>query len=304
VGDSELNTLHVGFQRRPVDLYILLALTAFSTSWVTLTGRGTALASIPVLFSPGYMVAATVYPKSSSLPWASRVLLGTVLSMAVVSMLAVVLDFSPWGARAEVVEGVLAAFTVAMGFIAFLRRTKIPINERLSASIEIRKPMWRGLAAPDRILAIALGVSITLGFGLAVSLVTSPRPVEHFSEFFLLGPGGNASNYPTFLKTLQDGSVTIGIVNHEASTVRYRVLVDLVAVRFAYNSTSGINETIEINRTTLSSFTAVPQQGQSWTLPYTFRIIYTGFWKVQFLLFKDSDLSSIYRELHLFVRVT
>jgi len=164
--------------------------------------------------------------------------------------------------------------------------------------------MWRGLAAPDRILAIALGVSITLGFGLAVSLVTSPRPVEHFSEFFLLGPGGNASNYPTFLKTLQDGSVTIGIVNHEASTVRYRVLVDLVAVRFAYNSTSGINETIEINRTTLSSFTAVPQQGQSWTLPYTFRINYTGFWKVQFLLFKDSDLSSIYRELHLFVRVT
>ena len=38
--------------------------------------------------------------------------------------------------------------------------------------------------------------------------------------------------------------------------------------------------------------------------PELFRIDFTGLWKVEFLLFKDGDFSSAYRELHLYIRVT
>jgi uncharacterized membrane protein len=44
--------------------------------------------------------------------------------------------------------------------------------------------------------------------------------------------------------------------------------------------------------------------GRNWTEPDTFRINATDLWKVPFLLFKDGDLSSAYRELQLYVRVT
>jgi uncharacterized membrane protein len=44
--------------------------------------------------------------------------------------------------------------------------------------------------------------------------------------------------------------------------------------------------------------------GRNGTQPYTVGIDDTGLWKVEFLLFKDGDVSSAYRELHLYVRVT
>ena len=42
--------------------------------------------------------------------------------------------------------------------------------------------------------------------------------------------------------------------------------------------------------------------GRNWTRPSIFRINDTGLWKVQFLLFKDGDFSSPYRELHMYLR--
>ena len=75
-------------------------------------------------------------------------------------------------------------------------------------------------------------------------------------------------------------------------------------MQIVYNATSGFNETLELNRTTWSTFNVTLADGRNWTQPYTFQINDTGLWKVQFLLFKDGDFSSAYRELHLYVRVT
>ena len=99
-------------------------------------------------------------------------------------------------------------------------------------------------------------------------------------------------------------SVLINESNYESETVNCPIRVDLVGVQLVYNATSGFNETIEVNRTTWSTFNVTLADGRNWTQPYTFQINYTGLWKVQFLLFKDGDFSSAYRELHLYVRVT
>jgi uncharacterized membrane protein len=64
------------------------------------------------------------------------------------------------------------------------------------------------------------------------------------------------------------------------------------------------DETIPVCRTTGSTFNVTLADGQNRTQPYTFRINHTGLWKVPFLLFKDGDVSSAYRELQLYVRVT
>src|SRR5437899_4429239 len=98
-------------------------------------------------------------------------------------------------------------------------------------------------------------------------------------------------------------SVIINAVNYESETVNCTIRVDLVSVRIVYNATSGFNQTVEVNRTTWSTFNVTLADGRNWTRPYTFQINYTGLRKVQFLLFKDGDFYSAYRELHLHGRV-
>ncbi len=56
-------------------------------------------------------------------------------------------------------------------------------------------------------------------------VIVMPKQGETFTEFYLLGPGGNASDYPTNLTVGQNASVIIGIVNHEYTTVNYKLIV-------------------------------------------------------------------------------
>ena len=43
------------------------------------------------------------------------------------------------------------------------------------------------------------------------------RKTAHFTEFFILGSSGNASDYPTALNVSQPGTVYLVITNHEAT---------------------------------------------------------------------------------------
>src|SRR5437879_9320934 len=99
-------------------------------------------------------------------------------------------------------------------------------------------------------MALALGVAIAEATLAYVFLV--PRAGETFTEFYILGPGGNASGYPTNLTPSQPGTVIIGVINHEAATADYTVRVDLVGVNIVFNATCPCNQTQELNRTTIS----------------------------------------------------
>ena len=181
---------------------------------------------------------------------------------------------------------------------------RLPPDQRLSLTLDISIPDWKGYGALDKGLTIALSASIVVAGGTLAYVILAPRPSDAFTEFYLLGPEGNASDYPRALNISQPGPVIIGIANHEAESVMYTVRVDLVGVRFFYNTTSGLNQTIDVNRTTWTMFNVTVENGQRWSQPYLILINEVGLWKVQFLLFKDGEMGSAYRELHLYVRVT
>lgn len=54
-----------------------------------------------------------------------------------------------------------------------------------------------------------------------------PKEGEKFTEFYILGPDGNASGYPTNLSVEEEGEVIIGVVNHEYAQVTYQLEVRL-----------------------------------------------------------------------------
>ncbi len=227
-----------------------------------------------------------------------------VLSFVIVPLLGLMVNYSPSGMTRTAVLLVLTAFDLSVALVAYWRRSILPAENRLSAAIPLQWPVWHDYTPLEKALTVALSVSLVIVIGTLAYTATAPRPAEPSTQFYILGPRNSASGYPTALNVSQNGSVIIGIANHEAATANYTVRVDLVGVRIVYNATTGFNETVEVNRTTRSSFPVTLADGRNWTQPYTFSIAYVGVWKVQFLLFKDGDFSSAYRELHLYVRVT
>jgi len=271
-------------------------------------GEGNILAILLVLFLPGYVLVAALFPGSLTpdepeIDWIERIALSLALSVAVVPLFGLILNFTPWGIRFAPVVVTITLFTVGVGAAAYWRRMRLPTDKRLAATLDLPTPAWKEYTLLDKGLTFALATSIIVAGGTLAYVVLRSQSAETFSEFYILGPGGNASGYPTALNVSQPGTVILGIVNHETASVNYTIRIDLVGVRIVYNATSGFNQTVEVNRTTWSTFNITLADSQSWTQPYSFSILYVGLWKVQFLLFKDADFSSAYRELHLFIRV-
>jgi len=291
------------FQKTPWDLRILLAYTLLASTFVVGIGAGSLLAILLVLVAPGYVIVAAIFPEKTDIDWVERLVLSSGLSIGVVPLFGLVLNVTPLGFRLVPVVALISAFTVVVGCVAYWRRMRLPQERRLSLNVQFNTPHWRAYRALDKVLTIILATGTAVVGGTLVYVAISPVPAQHFTEFYILGPGGNASDYPTNLSVNETGIVILGIVNHEATTVTYTARVDLVGVRIQHNSTLGYNQTFEVNRTTMSWYNLTLAEGRNWTQAYDLRISYPGLWKVEFLLFKDSNIPSPYRQLYFYVRV-
>ena len=150
---------------------------------------------------------------------------------------------------------------------------------------------------------LLISASVIVAGGTFAYVVLFSHSPEPFTEFFILGPDGNASGYPTVLNVSQAGTVIVGIANHETTTIDFTIRIDLVGVRIVRDPTSGLNETFDVNRSTLAIINVTLSDGQNWTQPYIFRIDVVGLWKAEFSLFRTGDLLHTFRQLHFFVTV-
>lgn len=334
--------LRLHFQETPWDLYLVGVYLGVTSAVILATQQGLLAAIFLVLFVPGYVLVAALFPgaggvaelvrdvahagephghgrppkprreaeeqageegRKGEIDWIERIALSFGLSIAVVPLLGLLLNFTPFGIRLVPIVVSILVFSGGLGVVAYWRRIQLPVEERLLATFEMGWPAWRAYSALDKGLTVALVASLLFSASVLAYVVTTPRPGERFTEFFLLGPEGRAEGYPSGLNVSEPGSVIIGVANHEFEVVSYALRVDLAGVEVFWNETSGFNETVEQNRTTMDSFSLTLDHGQNWTQPYAFAIAAPGTWRVQFLLFRDGDLVNVYRNLHLFVRV-
>lgn len=295
--------MRLHFQEKPWDLYLVIGYSIVLGFGLLTSGTGNLLAILLVLFTPGYVVVAALFPGRAEIDWIERIALSVGLSIAVVPLLGLLLNFTPFGIRLPSIVATVTAFASLVGLAAYWRRMRLDAPARLSATFEFRGPDWAGMSRLDQVITGALAASIVVAAGSLAYVIAVPRPGEAFTEFYVLGPNGTAEDYPSVLNVSEPGRVVIGIVNHEQATVDYTVRIDLVGVEIVFNATSGRNETVERNRTTLDWYNETLGSGGTSTQNYTFSIANPGDWKVQFLLYRDADFASAYRSLHLFVRV-
>ena len=140
----------------------------------------------------------------------------------------------------------------------------------------------------DRILSIVLIIAIILAIAMTVYVIVTPKQGEKFTEFYILGKGGMADDYPTDLTI---GEVIIGVVNHEYASITYLLEVKL-------------------NETVIGEEELCLEHNETWEQPFFFEATKNGEdQKVEFLLYRDQDHNESdetgepYRSLHLWVDV-
>jgi len=83
-----------------------------------------------VLFLPGYSLIASLFPRKDELDGIERIALSFGLSIAIVPLLGLALNYTPFGIRLSPVLIVLSIFTVSLVAGAYLRRCKLSEEDR------------------------------------------------------------------------------------------------------------------------------------------------------------------------------
>jgi len=268
-----------------------------------------------VLFIPGYALIAALFPEKDDIDGIERVALSFGLSIAVVPLIGLALNYTPWGIRLDPIVAALTVFTFAMLAVAHWRRAVVPAEKRFSVPFremvagakEDHFP--EGQSRTDRALSIVLILAILLAIGTTLYVLAVPREGEHFTEFYILGPGGMAADYPTTFTAGSNQSVIIGIGNHEYRNITYTVEVLLTSQTFdPTTNTSSLRDMEMIDR-----FAVTVPHNQTVEWPFSFTVSRVDMNRLDFLLYDEnvpSDdvwgkdrLDAAYRDLHLWIGV-
>jgi len=75
-----------------------------------------------VLFLPGFLLISALYPRSGELDGLERAALSIGLSLAIVPLIGLVLNYTPWGIRLEPIMVSMALFAEIMAVVCVARR--------------------------------------------------------------------------------------------------------------------------------------------------------------------------------------
>jgi uncharacterized membrane protein len=272
--------------------------------------------SIPmILFIPGYVLIAALFPGKEDLDGFKRLALSFGLSIAIVPLIGLILNFTPWGIRLDPIVISLVAFTIPFIFLAQYRRSQLPEEKRFVIPFremvgKITADLYRpGQSRYDKILSTVLVLAIIAAIGTTVFVIAVPKEGEKFTEFYILGTGDKAAEYPTQFPAGQEQSMIIGIGNHEYRNVTYTVETILLNQTFD----PATNTSIIFAYQPLDSFTATLLNNETREFPHNFTVNDPQYNLLQFLLFNEtvpsenvtgSDrINASYRDLHLWITV-
>ncbi len=207
---------------------LVIALISLLTIPVVLLSSGALriVLGLPMLlFFPGYVLLAAMFTRKESLGGVERVALSFGLSIAVVPLIGLFLNYTPWGIRLNPVLISIVSFILIMCGIAWHRREKLEEGERYQVLFQFKRLSWQGQSGLDKILSVVLVLAIIGAIGTLGYVIVTPKAGEKFSEFYVLGTEGKAAGYSTELELGERGEVILGIINHEQEETDYRLEV-------------------------------------------------------------------------------
>jgi len=325
--------MKISFTKYPIDLIIcmvwsiiLLPITLFD-----IDGTIRMIIGLPfLLFIPGYILIFVLFPTKKTnkgINVLERISLSFGLSLAIVTLIGLALNYTPQGIRLGPILLSIFFFILSIGSIGVYRWSKTTHDERYIISIHISFPQSKHTL--DKALLLLLITSILIATASFIYIGITPPTAEKFTEFYLLGPEGKAEQYSQNISLGENVQGIIGIGNHEYRTVNYTVEIWLLNQTITYNETEQKNDTIIHNMWFIDTQQVMLPHVEiklddpwtpQWEYNYIFPINKQGTFALTFLLYttlaenysneidyKDTaeeKINNAYRELHLWITVS
>jgi uncharacterized membrane protein len=311
--------IHSAFVRQPflydlklVIVWLAAAISAIYLPVINETPVRVVLALPVILFIPGYCVILALFPREDDIDLTERIVLSICVSIAIVPIIGLGLNFTPWGIRLDPIVTALTVFTLVITCVAHYQRAMLPLEEQfrmpfLALADTIKKEILpAGPHRRDRILGAVLAVAIIFTLLTTIYILTVPREGEQFTDFFILGENRTAGDYPRDIFTNHTYPMYVGVENHE---ITYTIETWMMLTHFD-NGTSSyrIDAMDPQDRLSLSL-----SPNQTAIIPYNLTVNKTGYNRMEFLLFNENipgfdvvgmnRINASYRNLHIWLNV-
>jgi uncharacterized membrane protein len=237
----EKNNPAVIYPARYADLLLIIAAGLFLACF-TIVGTGFSLGThdllywpiqlgrvllgLPfVLYIPGYLLQGIFFAKRDDLDSLERMGLSLGLSVALVALLALLLNALPWGLSISAIlvgQGCLVLLLIILS--ALVRRLQ-PTAVDLPASFTSLSAWWVSLQQGERRMLLVMAAALLFTLFTAAWIFLVPSSADYMTEFYMLGPEGLAQNFPRQASMGQLIGVTLAITNRERASMQYRVEV-------------------------------------------------------------------------------
>ncbi len=206
-------------------LLLLLLVLLLETWLVWLAPVRLVLGFIYLLYIPGYCLHVALFPRHDDLDGLERFGLSLSLSVAVLPILALILNILPSGLSFPALVLGHAVLTVLLVGGGIWQRARLPYATRYAPVLAPRpRQWWQQRTRTEQQTYRVLGAgSVIILLLIGATFATPPAPAS--TELYMLGAEGQATAYPRFVQVGVDQTTPIGIANHTDQPQHYRLEV-------------------------------------------------------------------------------
>ena len=274
-------------------LISILTLVLIQLSFPSTQGFIAPLGLILVILIPGYLFVLSLFPGRSDLGSRRRALLSLGFAALLAALASLGLTFTPRGLQPASLATILSLLALFLSAFAYARSSELPSRKRFTLWSKRGSRSGRKLARASRAVpksriislffVLLIGVLATLAFTLNTNQGSSSE--KEYTEFNVSWQRG--TEYEA--ASLQAGSKITAmakIFNHEKGLINY-------TLKLTFNNTSLFSENLMLSR------------NESWEGPVSGILNGPlGRQRLDFLLFKEGDLSMPYRQDLLWINLT
>jgi uncharacterized membrane protein len=227
-----------------------------------------------VLLFPGYALTGAMFPRNrhsdyeagkwtpESVRPVERLVLSVGLSITVVPLLLLFLNFTPWGITAESTMGTIGLFVVGSTLIATARQAQLPLSDRTHIPFGALRQIATRKDSGSKLAHMVIVALLVLSIGVAGGALTTVERGDAVTEFYLLSEDDAtgelvAADYPEQIGPETNETIHVGVTNQEQGPREYTVVVELHRI----GSVDG-NRSV-MSRSELSRYRLRLQSGES-----------------------------------------